>query len=326
MNTIKKRKSDMEDINKPKRVKKECSYGETCYRKNPAHFREYSHPHLEAIIDSRTDSEYVVPSHLQLQKYMILEQIEIILEKQLYEPKKRVGGNSATTLETKFCDTGTSKNTIHNTIDNKVTVTKPMDKMDIAKNIKVEKDILEIAPSSSNVTTENKKIISSSNALYGMNKAGDCSTNLKTEVKTERSSSPNEIPTLLKNQTGDLDYRPIVAPTRRAEDYLKVVRPRGKMAEKHAASAPYHIFYTTINDAKETHSQPYSITFLEILDSSLGELRCSLQINFMVEISWLLAQYYFAGYRYTTTSTYLYVPLMGKGLLSSEGLGHRSPR
>ncbi|KOB73738.1 putative tyrosyl-DNA phosphodiesterase [Operophtera brumata] len=33
---------------------------------------------------------------------------------------------------------------------------------------------------------------------------------------------------------------------------------------------------------------------VEILN--LGELKCSLQINFMVELGWLLAQYYFAGY------------------------------
>lgn len=32
-----------------KRVKKECTYGEKCYRLNPAHFREFSHPHCKFI-------------------------------------------------------------------------------------------------------------------------------------------------------------------------------------------------------------------------------------------------------------------------------------
>lgn len=94
----------------------------------------------------------------------------------------------------------------------------------------------------------------------------------------------------------DKDYRPMVPPTRRPEAFLKVVAPKGKMAEKHAKSAPYYLFYTTITSARETHNQPLSITFQEILDISLGELRSSLQINFMVEAGWLLAQYYFAGY------------------------------
>lgn len=33
----------------------------------------------------------------------------------------------------------------------------------------------------------------------------------------------------------------------------------------------------------------------ELLDDSLGELECSLQINFMIDISWLLGNYYFSG-------------------------------
>ncbi|XP_050676783.1 probable tyrosyl-DNA phosphodiesterase isoform X2 [Leptidea sinapis] len=94
----------------------------------------------------------------------------------------------------------------------------------------------------------------------------------------------------------DSDYRPIIPPTRKLEEFFKVVPPKGQMSEKHDRSAPFHIFYTTITDARETHSQPYSITLHEILDRSLGELQCSLQINFMVDASWLLAHYYFAGY------------------------------
>ncbi|VVC87048.1 unnamed protein product [Leptidea sinapis] len=30
-----------------KRVKRECTYGEKCYRLNPAHFREFAHPHCK---------------------------------------------------------------------------------------------------------------------------------------------------------------------------------------------------------------------------------------------------------------------------------------
>lgn len=51
------------------------------------------------------------------------------------------------------------------------------------------------------------------------------------------------------------------AQKRKIEDFFNVVAPRGLMAEKHAKSAPYHIFYTTITSAPDTHKQPLSITF-----------------------------------------------------------------
>lgn len=35
---------------------------------------------------------------------------------------------------------------------------------------------------------------------------------------------------------------------------------------------------------------------VEILDPSLGDLESSVQMNFMVDIGWVLSHYYFAGY------------------------------
>lgn len=37
------------------------------------------------------------------------------------------------------------------------------------------------------------------------------------------------------------------------------------------------------------------MNFSEIFDSSLGEVESSVQINFMVDIGWLLGHYYFAN-------------------------------
>lgn len=79
-------------------------------------------------------------------------------------------------------------------------------------------------------------------------------------------------------------------------DFVKVIKPKGKMAEKLAAAAPYNYFLTAIPSSQPTHNEPLSITFQEILDPSLGELESSVQINFMIDIGWLLAQYYFAGH------------------------------
>lgn len=49
--------------------------------------------------------------------------------------------------------------------------------------------------------------------------------------------------------------------TRNIHDYISVVNPRGQMAAKLVAAAPYNFFLTTITSSKPTHSEPLSITF-----------------------------------------------------------------
>ena len=75
---------------------------------------------------------------------------------------------------------------------------------------------------------------------------------------------------------------------------VSVVEP-GEFALKYAFSAPYHLFFTRIEKSKETYNQQFSITFPEILDTSLGEIVNSLHINFMVDVGWLCLQYLLAG-------------------------------
>lgn len=78
------------------------------------------------------------------------------------------------------------------------------------------------------------------------------------------------------------------------KDFLPVIVPKGRMAEKLKKAAPYNYFLTTVTASKPTHDDPLSITFQELLDTSLGELESSVQFNFMVDPGWLLAQYAFA--------------------------------
>lgn len=82
---------------------------------------------------------------------------------------------------------------------------------------------------------------------------------------------------------------------RNIRDYIPVVVEKGRMASKLERAAPYNMFLTAITDSKPTHQEPLSITLQEILDESLGEIESSVQINFMVDIGWLLGHYYFAG-------------------------------
>ncbi|KAM3955536.1 tyrosyl-DNA phosphodiesterase glaikit [Aphomia sociella] len=335
-----KRKNAMSDSNTPKRVKKECSYGDKCYRTNPVHFREFSHRHLESILDAYSGTgEYPIPEQLISLRHMIKEQLEVIVEKKLYEP---VGNSSSTNQKknlevsniqiTRTPSPGTSSGNLSNDIrkkrdlyfsanqtkdlkiSNTESTTTPSPctssgnliddvrkKRELYFSANRTKDLdvgntqstrtLSAATSSGNISNEGRKRNDedddrNKDVMLSKVEAKSREKNISAMSRTEEKSS---------NQKG-ADYRPVVQPTRRAESFLKVVLPRGNMAAKHAASAPYHIFYTVISDAKETHTQPYSITFLEILDHSLGELKCSLQINFMVELGWLLAQYYFAGY------------------------------
>ncbi|KAH8263035.1 hypothetical protein KR044_003547 [Drosophila immigrans] len=69
----------------------------------------------------------------------------------------------------------------------------------------------------------------------------------------------------------------------------------GGMAEKLQRAAPYNIFFTAIRDSKATHEEPLTITMQEIFDESLGDIECSVQINFIVHIRWLLGFYHKAG-------------------------------
>lgn len=256
MNPSLKRRGTMQE-NETKRVKKVCDYGEKCYRMNPVHFREFSHPHLESILDNHASGgDYPIPDKYNLQKKLITEQLDLIIEKGFYAPRNNVQNNPKQIENKQETDR-----------DNRE-----------GKNVgsKIEPE----ASSASHQKVPDKP--ENTKTMFSNNEA-------KIKTLIDRGG-------VVKEKSSYSDYRPIIPPTRRVEDYLNVVRPKGRMAAKHEASAPFYIFYTAITAAKETHSQPFSITFQEILDRSLGELKCSLQINFMVELGWLLAQYYFAGY------------------------------
>lgn len=79
------------------------------------------------------------------------------------------------------------------------------------------------------------------------------------------------------------------------------------MEQKLDAAKPYNYFLTTITSSPSTHNEPLSITFQDILDPSLGELECSVQINFMVEMNWLLRQYDSAGLFVGDTDNFIFM-------------------
>lgn len=217
-----------------------CQYGASCYRKNPHHFMEYRHEHLEKIIEQNTTNrleQYVIPDTMTTQKLVILDQIKVINE--LFPPETKEEPS--------------------------------------AKKNKSDEQNNATQKTSTPLGHDNNR--PNSQRTTNMNSASTTSSSASTSTSTS-ASTPHK------------DFTPRVD----IHKYIKVVAPKGKMAEKLKASHPFNFFLTCISSSPPTHNEPLSITFQEILDKSLGELECSVQINFMVDIGWLLGQYYFAGY------------------------------
>lgn len=222
-------------LSKPSLV---CQYGKGCYRKNPQHFMEYSHIHLDKIIEENSTvahiEDYKIPNSYMMQRDLIIDQIKIV---------------------DKLFPTSTSEP----------------------------------------CTKKNKPGTSQQLTLDGHN-------------KTKSSKDSDSVSQTISSNIN-------------IHEYIKVVVPKGKMAEKLAAARPYNYFLTCIPSSPATHNESLSITFQEILDISLGELESSVQINFMVDLGFLLGQYYFAGY--------LNKPLLilyGSGSKELETISNQKPQ
>ncbi|KAH8267496.1 hypothetical protein KR018_008522 [Drosophila ironensis] len=197
---------------------KECPYAEKCYRKNPIHFGEFSHAHLDAIYaKGKVAGAYDIPAKYSSE----LIETQLKLLEKLF-PKK-------------------------------------------------EPEVVVPAPKTTVPSTSGSSDSSSAS----------CST-----------SRPRKTPSSSENSS-HLAKKPKIE--RNIRDYIPVVMEKGGMAQKLEKAAPYNMFLTAITDSKPTHSEPLSVTLLEIFDESLGEIESTAQINFMVDIGWLLGHYYFAG-------------------------------
>lgn len=236
---------------KRKRPTAPCQYGKSCYRKNPHHFMEYTHEHLDKIIcQVSTDStnDYQIPDDLISNKELILNQIKIIND--IFPSMSPPSPPPPDAKRSKMDESANS------TTVNSAPEQKPKQNIVMSTTKQVEKE-----------SPKTFSMISSS--------VDGCSPSCEREQGSSSTREP-------KPKVNISDYNPVVA-------------PKGKMAEKLKAAHPYNYFLTVIPSSPATHSEPLSITFQELLDSSLGELESSVQINFMVELGWLLAQYHFAG-------------------------------
>ncbi|XP_049547524.1 probable tyrosyl-DNA phosphodiesterase [Anopheles darlingi] len=243
---------------------KACQYGSDCYRVNPLHFREYSHPHIETLLSKVASiNQVVVPEQIKINKSVFEEQIRIVAK----QFPHLADGVKHPAKQTKL-DTG-------------ATSLEPSSSKQVSSQIKPSP----VPP------TDSKNAIES---LFAERRA---------KMQSAKREAPTPVPVPEPNSnaassvaTADTGVSLQKSLPRDINAYFPVVAPRGQMAQKLAAAEPYNFFLTTITDSKPTHSEPLSVTFQELLDSSLGQLESSVQMNFMVDIGWLLAHYYFAGY------------------------------
>ncbi|XP_021706145.1 probable tyrosyl-DNA phosphodiesterase isoform X1 [Aedes aegypti] len=281
-----------------------CQYGSDCYRKNPIHFKEFSHPHLESILmEASAKSKYRIPDELFMSREVVLDQLKVL--EQVY-PELIHSRNSP---PSKYSKNNTNQNSSSagssSTSTERISQSNNSNKNDQSSNAKPKPmtskaNSSELKLNSSVSPSKTSKSPSKGNAiadLFAERRAK------MAKLQAEQQKKPEAQPSTSGSQAPKQPNPPKPsgislkkAIPRNIHDYYPVVAPKGQMASKLAAAAPYNYFLTTITDAKITHSEPLSITFQELLDSSLGELECSVQMNFMVDIGWLLGHYFFAGY------------------------------
>ncbi|CRL07226.1 CLUMA_CG020207, isoform A [Clunio marinus] len=239
-----------------------CRYNSMCFRLNPLHFDEFRHPHLEAIIEKGISSitgEYDIPDDCQKDK--VIDQLEILKSKlgNIRQPPEKMAKNS------KSPDFAISKKTT-----NVVSIEPP-------KNQHQNSSSSQCVPSTSS---------SLQNKLDSTDYFKERAAIFKSKDSEEMKATTPTIGVKIDQNDERLEAA--------IRQYLPVVLPKGQMADKLKKASPYNMFLTTVSAAPETHSEALSVTFQELLDPSLGELECSVQFNFMVDIGWLLAQYIFA--------------------------------
>ncbi|XP_016773575.1 probable tyrosyl-DNA phosphodiesterase isoform X2 [Apis mellifera] len=316
--------------------KKPCPYMEKCYRRNPIHFNEMSHPHLETIVIKQLEGEIQVPEKLDFEcsdRSLLLDQLKIL---QIILRREKAGSDSSIKeLNSKISNTNIKVKNENSTMDsqdlkdkvekhkqimlqrreNKLkdmdeeaealfkasNEKKNKDQYKVSK-MKEDLDSLKIMEESveKNCSQDKKRDNSDFQDNERHNKKSKSSHSKHAEMdekydyrnSQEQSKEPSSIKTFQSCKS--TREKAIKMMKKHGYETLSSLVEPGNFAMKYACSAPYHIFFSTVNRSKETYDQPFSITLPEILDISLGEIVNSLHINFMVDIGWLHVQYMLA--------------------------------
>nr|XP_012232122.1 PREDICTED: LOW QUALITY PROTEIN: probable tyrosyl-DNA phosphodiesterase [Linepithema humile] len=311
-------------------AKQPCPFMEKCYRKNPIHFSEMSHPHLEKLLINQLDGIIEIPEVLcftcndRTQLMDQLKVLQIVLRKERDQNKVNVLP-ATSSLSSKTESLSITVLDMKEDLKQKVKTHKKVmtqRREDKLKQMDAEAQALSRASSdeeASESKTRGKSLEPSSSSakdkikeisleeikqisLESNDKEDISDSQQDSELQSSSPSDANSYASfiyMLMNM-----YQACNSEKSRQEVRQKAISmikhsfvEPGEFATKYALSDPYNIFFSRIEKSEETYNQQFSITFPEILDRSLGEIVNSLHLNFMVDVGWLCLQYLLAGQR-----------------------------
>ncbi|XP_014475675.1 PREDICTED: probable tyrosyl-DNA phosphodiesterase [Dinoponera quadriceps] len=309
-------------------VKKLCPFKEKCYRKNPIHFSEMSHPHLEALLANQLDGMIEIPEVLNFtcdDRSQLLDQLKVL--QMVLRKEREKNGDNSTPITSSQLSKAQSSLSSKESLQEKVVKHKEgmaQKRQDKLKQMDAEAQALSRALSSheerensddtktkkrsyssvtaGSVTKKMKeiKIESSAHTKKSQQIIGDSQSSSTSREQSKSSSKGTSIMDMYQaceTEKSRKEVREEAIRRMRQSGYdVSIVDP-GEFAIKYALSAPYHVFFTRVEKSKATYSQQFSVTFPEILDRSLGEIVNSLHLNFMVDVGWLCLQYLLAAQR-----------------------------
>ncbi|XP_050446486.1 probable tyrosyl-DNA phosphodiesterase [Cataglyphis hispanica] len=314
------------------KVKKICPFMEKCYRKNPIHFSEMAHPHLEKLLVHQLDDTIEIPEILHFvcdDRSQLLDQLKV-LQMVLRKERDKISNiipcmsNLSSEVQSSSTATADIKEDLKEKVERhkKAMIENRQEKlrqMDVAahalvpittlintdcensEDTRAKKRSREVSTAASVIKKMKQMSIENSNHAKDNKKnisdPQSSSTSKERSTNSERGTSIMDMYEACDSEKTRKEVRKKAIQMMRRSGYTVSVVEPGEFALKYAFSAPYHIFFTRIEKSKETYNQQFSITFPEILDRSLGEIVNSLHLNFMVDVGWLCLQYLLAGQR-----------------------------
>ena len=242
--------------------KPKCFFGLKCYRRNPEHFKEYSHPHLENL-KSPPDED---TSTIIKNQWQIVKELNLL--------------NSASEKKN---ETALAKPALV-----KVTPKKPT----TVKVVPAKPAPVKVPP-----TKPEKSVEPSKSDLFNCPICNHtCDETSKLEEHVNRAHfDPVENPTSTKkSEDAKNDY--IETATKKSDAIVnKPDTRKHPLLRKLELAQPFNMFFTKVQDIPSTHKDKHSLFLTDLLHSCHGELKSTLQINFLVDYQWLKMSYEATG-------------------------------
>ncbi|XP_015593226.1 probable tyrosyl-DNA phosphodiesterase [Cephus cinctus] len=249
---------------------KQCPFKYKCYRKNPIHFRELSHPDFECLVINQLDDNVVVPDNIGFESpdpCELLQQLRIV--QTVLKEKRERDGISFATLQAKL---------------SKLT---PKPRLRTQSSTSNDNNVPNTSSGSKRSNANEEDHISGNSKMKKSKNRANQNVSGETSLVEQMISRDS--------QDARLALREKTISMMKAHGHKISVAKVGEFGMKFALAAPYHFFLTRVEKCHATYDQTNSISFPEILDISLGEIQSSLQLSFVVDVGWLCLQYLLAA-------------------------------